>query len=215
LEPALTRSIALPCRPPRTSLSHCARTRGASSSSVPRLSSSSYLVRCPGEHRLLANNTRHPLVCPQPFYFPLFAITGLLITQSCIHRHRPRPSRCPRQFSNAPESSLEVTNPPMPLIPHLLFCCPLNRSPELMCATVGSLHRGPFPLVSLHRCRAHSRVRHVTPSSPDPFPSALDPRRGRALASGKTPLWSRAVSPWVAQQPSTSSPSNLGHPSEI
>jgi hypothetical protein len=137
-------------------------------------------------------------------------ITGLLIAQPCLHHHRPRPSRCPRRFSSAPESSLEVTNPPMPLIPHLLTCCPCNRSPELMCAAVGSLRRGPFPLVPLHRCRAHSRVRHVTPSSPEPFPSALDPRRGRALAFDKTPLWSRAVPPWAAQQPSTSSPSNLG-----
>jgi hypothetical protein len=55
-----------------------------------------------------------------------------------------------------------------------------------MCAVVRLLHRGPHPLVHLRWCRAHGRVRRVTPSSPEPFPSALDPRRGRALASGET-----------------------------
>jgi hypothetical protein len=73
-----------------------------------------------------------------------------------------------------------------------------------MCATVGALHRGLCPLVPLRWCHAHGRVRRVTPSSPEPFPSALDPCRGRALASDEPPPRNPAATPWEAQQPSSS-----------
>jgi hypothetical protein len=44
----------------------------------------------------------------------------------------------------------------------------------------------------------YSRVRLVTPNSPEHFPSALDPRCGRALAFGETPPRNRAAPPLAA-----------------
>jgi hypothetical protein len=128
----------------------------------------------------------HPMVWPQSLYFPRFALTGLLTAQPSFCRRRPRSSRCPRRCSSALEPSLEVTNPPMPLISRFLPCCPRNRSPKSMCAAIGLLRCGPCPLVPLRRCHAHGRVRRVTLNSLEPFPRALDPRHGRALASGET-----------------------------
>jgi hypothetical protein len=174
---------------------------------VPRPLSSSCRVRCPGELRLLTSNSRHPLVCPHPLYFPRFVLTGLLAMQPCLPHRQPGPSLCPCRRSNAPEPSLEVTNLPMPLIPHFLPCCSRNRSPELSCAAVGPLRH--------ERCRAHGRVCRVTSNSPEPFPSAPHLCRGRALASVESPPRNRAVSPLVALQPSPSSPSDLRRSSEI
>jgi hypothetical protein len=71
-----------PLHTPRTYLSHCScpwstiavrRDLG----SVPQPPSSSCRVHCPGELRLLASNSRHPLLCPHPHYFPLLALTEL------------------------------------------------------------------------------------------------------------------------------------------
>jgi hypothetical protein len=129
------RLVALFCRPPGTPLSHCACTRGALSSS------SSCRVHCPDELCLLASNTRHPLVCPQPLYFHLVMLTRLLVVQPCLRRRRPRFLLHPRHCSSTPEPSLEVTDLPVPLIPRFLPCCPHNRLPELMCAAVGPLCR--------------------------------------------------------------------------
>jgi hypothetical protein len=123
--------------------------------SVQWSSSSSCCVRCSGEFRLLANNTRHPLVCPQPLYFPRFALTRLLTAQLSLRRHRPGSSWCPRCCSSALGPSLEVTNPPMPSISRLLPCCPRNRSLESMCTAVGLLRHGPCPLLPLRWRRAH------------------------------------------------------------
>jgi hypothetical protein len=157
LETTLTRSLpslsSAPSRPPCTV--HATVEHHRRPSSISRPLSSSCRVHCPGELRLLTNNSRHPLVRPQPLYFPLFALTRLLVTQSCLRHRRPRPLLRPRRCSSALEPSLEVTNPPMPLIPHLLTYCPCNRSLELSCAAVRLLHRGPCPLVPLCRCRAH------------------------------------------------------------
>jgi hypothetical protein len=139
--------------------------------SVSRPPSSSYRVCCPGELRLLVGNTRHPLVCPEPLYFPLFKVIGHLTAQLCLRCRRPRSSLRPRRCSSTLESSLEVTNLPMPLIPHLLPCCPSNCSPELSCVAARPLRCGSCPLVPLRRCHAHGRVRRVTSNSPEPFPS--------------------------------------------
>jgi hypothetical protein len=81
-------SIA-PQKTPLAPLSHTVRTpvelhRGPPS--VPWPSSSPYRVCCPGELRLLTNNTRHPLVCPQPLYFSRFTLTG---PSSCSRRPPP------------------------------------------------------------------------------------------------------------------------------
>jgi hypothetical protein len=98
--------------------------------SILRPSLSFCRVRCPGELRLLASNSRHPLVCPYPLYSPLLALTGLLAVQPCCRRRRPEPSLCSLRRSSNPEPSLEVTNLPIPLISHFLPCYSLNRSPE-------------------------------------------------------------------------------------
>jgi hypothetical protein len=138
-----------------------------------------------------------PLVCACSLYFPLLVLTGLLAVQPCLRRRRPGLSLCPRRRSSALEPSLEVTNLPMPLIPHFLPCCSHNRSSEWSCIVVGPLHRGPCPLVPLCRCRAHVRVRHVNPNSPEPFPSAPDPHRGPAPASSETRSRNRATPPLI------------------
>jgi hypothetical protein len=162
------RSVAPQQTPSHLSLAPRAHHRPSRSVSWPL--SNSCLVHCPGELRLLASNARHPLVCPQHLYFPQFALTRLLAAQPCLRRRRPRSSLRPRCCSSPPEPSLEVSNPPMPLISHLLPCCPRNRSPESMCAAVGPLCRGPCPMVPLRRCRAHGRVCHVTRTRLSPFP---------------------------------------------
>jgi hypothetical protein len=62
-----------------------------------------------------------------------------------------------------------------------------------MCATIGPLRHGPCRLLPLRRCRAHDRVPHITPNSPEPFPNTPDPQRGRALASGESPPQNQAA----------------------
>jgi hypothetical protein len=151
---------------------------------------------------------------PAPLFLSIRAHRTFTM-QPTLRRRRLGPSRCPHHRSSAPEPSLEVTNPPIPLISHLLHCCPRNRLPELMCAAVWLLRHRSRPLVPLHRCRAHGWVRYVTSSSLESFPSALDPRCGRALASGETSPWSQATPPRAGQKPSPSLPSDLSRPSEI
>jgi hypothetical protein len=124
------RSVALLCRPPHTPLLHCACTHGPLSPSAVRSMAAVELMslQCSCELCLPASNSRHPLVCPRPLYFPLLAPTKLFVAQSCLHHHLPGLSLCPRHRSSDPEPSLEVTNLPLPLVPHFLPCCSCNRS---------------------------------------------------------------------------------------
>jgi hypothetical protein len=121
--------------------------------------------------------------------------------QSELRGRRPKASLRPRCCSGAPESPLVVSKLPTPLISRLVPCCLRNRSPKLSCAAVGPLGLKPCNLVPLCRCRAHGWVRRVTPCSPEPFPSALDPHSGRVLASGETSPRSRAAPPRAFRQP--------------
>jgi hypothetical protein len=98
--------------------------------SVPWPLSSFSRVCCLGGLCLLASNTRHPLVCPQPLCFARSMLTGLFIEQLELHRHRPKASLHPHWCSSDPESPLEVSKLSMPLISCVLPCCPCNRSSE-------------------------------------------------------------------------------------
>jgi hypothetical protein len=92
---------------------------------------------------------------PSPSVSPGSALTGLFIVQPKLRRIRPKASLSLRRCSSAPESPLDVSNSPTPLISRVLPYCPRNRSPELSCAAVGLLHRETRPLVPSPRCRAH------------------------------------------------------------
>jgi hypothetical protein len=89
----------------------------------------------------------------------------------------------------------------MPLFPRLSPCPSRDCSPEQVRAAVELLCRGLRSLVPpLWRC-AHGRVCRVTLSAPESFPSTLDLRRGRALASGETLPRRRATPPRLDQPP--------------
>jgi hypothetical protein len=67
--------VALLCIPPRSPLSLCARQWSTTDvrrdlGSIPRPPLSSCRGHCPGKLRLLASNSRHPLVCPVPSISP-------------------------------------------------------------------------------------------------------------------------------------------------
>jgi hypothetical protein len=133
LEPAPTHSLSCTLSRPTLHLSRTARApvelrRGPSSVLWPP--SSLCRVCCLDELRLLASNARHPLVCPQPLCFARSTLTGLFTVQPKLRHHRLKASLRPRCCSSAPESPLEVSNSPTPLISHVLSCCPRNRSLE-------------------------------------------------------------------------------------
>jgi hypothetical protein len=139
LSPHHTHSLPLPSSAPlhtsRTSPSHNSRPRSTITvrrdlRSVPRPPSSLCRVRCSSELRLLASNSRQPLVCPYPLYSPLLTLIGLLAMQPCCHRYRPGAPLCSRRRSSTLEPSLEVTHLSMPLISLSLPCCSRNSSLE-------------------------------------------------------------------------------------
>jgi hypothetical protein len=98
--------------------------------SVPWPLSSFSRVCCLGDLCLLASNTRHPLVCPQPHCFARSTLISLFTEQLELHRHGPKASLRPHCCSSAPESPLEVSKLSTPLISRVLPCCPRNRSSE-------------------------------------------------------------------------------------
>ena len=98
---------------------------------------SPWRTRCIVELRHLDNNVGRHLVCPQPLWFARFALTGFFTMQAELHRRRPEASQRSRRCSSAPESSLKVSNSPMPLIPRVLPYLSRNFSPERVYATVG------------------------------------------------------------------------------
>jgi hypothetical protein len=205
LEPAPTHSLPLlSCalnRPPRTSLSQCTCTRGAPLWSVVRFVAAVELLSRPLPRWAPPSRQQRETpsgLPPTPLILPVPAHRALTV-QPELPRHWPKASLRPRRCSSAPESPLEVSKLPTPLISHLLSHCKRNRSSKSMCTTIGLLRRGPRPLVPLCRFRAHGWVRCVTPNSPRPFPHALDPRCGRALACSETSPWRWEVPPWAGQ----------------
>jgi hypothetical protein len=102
---------------------------------------------------------------------------------------------CPSHRSSILEPSLKVTNLPMPLISHSLSCaCAIVRRSK-SAPPLSHSAADHNPLVPLRWCRAHGRIRRVTPNLPGTFPAPQDPRRGHALASSETPPRSQAAAP--------------------
>jgi hypothetical protein len=156
---------------------------------------------CLDELHPFASNVGHLLVRPQHLWFTRSTLIGFLTLQPQLRRRRPEVSPRPYRCSSSLESPPEVSNFPMPLIPRVLPCHSCNCSLERACSVVGPLRRGLHPLVPLRWCCAYVSVRRVTRSALEPFPNALDPSRGRALASGETSPRRRAVTPRVDQPP--------------
>jgi hypothetical protein len=67
------------------------------------------------ESRLDARNLRRASIYSLPLWFPLSVLTGPSLAQPESRRRRPKPSSCPCRRSTVPESSLEVSNPAVPL----------------------------------------------------------------------------------------------------
>jgi hypothetical protein len=137
LEPAPTHS--------RPSLS-CALSRTPSLSLTLALRAhpwSSAVIRCPFHGRCRASATFVASVSPQPLFFARSALTGFFTLQPELRRHRPKASLRPCHCSRAPESPLEVSKLPTPLISHALPCRPRNCSSEQVCTTAMPPHRTP------------------------------------------------------------------------
>jgi hypothetical protein len=127
----------------------------------------------------------------------------------------PRPPYVPVVAQVLQSLHSRWTTPPRLYFP---VCCPVFRTIARWSGSTPPLggsaadcalwcpHAGTVPVVESvvsHRVR------------PEPFPCALDLRRGGALASGETSPRRRAAPPRVGQPPSPSPPSDLMHPSGI
>jgi hypothetical protein len=139
--------------------------------------------------------------CETPADLPLAPMFRL------VHAHQPSP-----HAAGAPPSSTKgfhvslsllkrsrVPSRGEQLLDALNFPCTALLSVQslagVVCAAVGLLRDRPRPLVPLRRYQAHGSVCSVTPSLLQPFPSALDPHRACALASGETSPWTWATPP--------------------
>jgi hypothetical protein len=130
LDPAHTHSpfpAQLRTQPSTLALSLALRARPGSSAAAHRgpplvLQSPLSLCRacCLGEFCLFVSSSRHPSVCLQPLWFARSTLTGILLVQPKPRHRRPEASLRPHRCSSAPESPLEVSNPPMHLFPQLL-----------------------------------------------------------------------------------------------
>jgi hypothetical protein len=90
---------------------------------VPVLSSPLELGRAfrLSEFCLGARNLRHASAYPLPLWFPLSVLTKVSLAQLESRRRRPKPLSCPYRRSRVPKSSLEVSNPDLPLF---FLVCP-------------------------------------------------------------------------------------------
>jgi hypothetical protein len=138
LSPHPTHSLPSPSsarlQTPRTSATHSTRPWSTVAvhrdlRPIPRPPSSLSCAHCSGKLRLLASDSRHPLVCPYPLYSPLLTLTGLSLCSRVAPAVDPRPA----VFSPSLKRSRVVSqgNPP-PHAPNFPFpaCCSRNRSPE-------------------------------------------------------------------------------------
>jgi hypothetical protein len=114
LSPHPTHSLPSPSsallQTPRTSASHSARPWSTIAvhrnlGPIPRPSSSFRHAHCSGKLRLLASNSRHPLVCPYPLYSPLLTLTGFSPCSRVAPAVDPGP-RCVLTIAQALQSCL-------------------------------------------------------------------------------------------------------------
>jgi hypothetical protein len=183
---------------------------------VPQPSSSLGRAHCSGKLRLLASDSRHPLVCPYPLYSPLLTLTGLSPCSRVAPHRRPGSPMCSCRRSSAPEPSLKVTHLPAPLFFLSLPCCSCNCSPMWARAANGSLRRrrvpsgAPVPLSSPQSSpRAPPRTRLSHPQHPKtpgvPVPSSL----------AKLHRGVRRRCRWQPRRTYPGLPRDLNRPSEI
>jgi hypothetical protein len=154
-----------------------------------------------GEFYLGARNLRRASIYSLPLWFPLPVFTGASHAQPESRRHRPKPLSCPYRRSKVPESSLEVSNPALPVFS--LDCprsCAIARRSSVAPPPSRLAVNRPPP-APLCRCYAPGRVRCTSLNSPSPSRSPSGPQHARALASGGPPPWTRAAPPLAAEGP--------------
>jgi hypothetical protein len=123
--PARSRSCAVPPRSSRkTAAVRCARTP------VPPSPLELRRAFRLGEFCLGARNLRRASAYPLPLWFPLSVLTKVSLAQLESCRCRPKPLSCPYRRSRVPESSLEVSNPDLPLFSPCLPSVMCDCSPE-------------------------------------------------------------------------------------
>jgi hypothetical protein len=170
---ALSLSLSLPTRAESSATVRCRLLP------VLRPPSRSCPVPCHGEFCLAVSCSGHPSVCPSPLCFVRSTLTGAILAQPEPRRRRPVASlRLCRCFVT-PTLSLNVSNPPVPLIWSFLFCCSRDCSPELPRAAISPPHCGLRPLVPLRQREGHGRVRQTVLIVPRLAPKPLVPHRGR------------------------------------
>jgi hypothetical protein len=194
--PAHSRSCTVPPRSSRKTAAVC-RARAPVPPSPLELHRAFRL----GEFCLGAHNLRRTSAYPLPLWFPLSVLTGGSLAQPESRCRQPKPLSCPCRRSSVPKSSLEVSNPDLPLFFPCLPSVMCDCSPEWCCATAEPPRHESPPPVPLCRCHAPSRVRWAPLNSLSPSQCPSGPQRARALVSDGPPPRTRAAPPLAAEEP--------------